>query len=122
MSKEKIKRLLKDAENRREEEKQERMQTKVVISTPYPKDSSEFANFMGSIGEMNRDNFFEYIIKVCDTCEECGAIDDTVELAEIPDNTIHSEFGEEGQYKHGVLTGKTKSLMLCNYCRRGYES
>lgn len=37
--------------------------TKIIIEIPYEIGTSEFDNLMDTLGEMNRDNFFEYTIK-----------------------------------------------------------
>jgi len=73
-----------------------KMKTKIIIETPFEEDTHHFQNLLGSLGEMNRDNFFQYRIKICKKCEECGAINDTVTPVDTP------------------LTHK--KIMLCDHC------
>lgn len=44
--------------------KKPKIKTKVIIGIPYEIGTVEYANFMSTIGEMNRDNFYEYTIEV----------------------------------------------------------
>lgn len=44
--------------------KKETIKTLVTIGIPYEIGSSEYENFMDSIGEMNRDNFYQYTVEV----------------------------------------------------------
>jgi RNase P subunit RPR2 len=55
------------------------MVVKVVISAPYEPGTEEYANFMDNIGKfVATSNEPEMKLHVCETCESCGAVNDTV--------------------------------------------
>lgn len=49
--------------------KKPKIVTKVTIGIPYEVGTTEYENFMDTIGEMNRDNSYEYTIEVCKLIE-----------------------------------------------------
>ena len=95
----KIERILRDQENIREQERQEGIKTKFVVSTPYPKNSNEYLNALHFLEAWCKTN--ELILKECEECEECGAVNDTVELTEVGNGMrylcdhCHAQFANE---------------------------
>ena len=72
------------------------IEAKFVIAIPNKVGTSEFENCVDMLGEIKRDNP-DYVITICDECEECGAINDTVQEVEIEGYTNPTAF-------------------LCDYC------
>jgi len=52
---------------------------RVSITAPYEKGTSEYQNFLDNVGEFVKTGFDPEIkLHICEQCEDCGAINDTV--------------------------------------------
>lgn len=103
------------------DEARKNVTAKIVIGVPYNVGDTEFENLIASLGDMNRDNFFQYTVDVCKECENCGAVNDTVRLSEIQKGAL------TGASKSKKAREKTEKVLLCDWCVRdlianGYNS
>jgi hypothetical protein len=76
---------------------------KFSITIPDEEGTTEFGNFIEMLGEIKRDNP-DYVITMCEVCDNCGVINDTVAEKEVTD-----------------IDGLVAKKKLCDYCERGYE-
>ena len=77
----------------------EEIKSKIVVLLPHERGTPEFENAMETLKEWSADNYNTYKFIICETCEICGAMNETVIETKLPDGKKY----------------------LCDYCLRGLE-
>ena len=77
----------------------EPMKSGFFIGIPFEKGTTEYENFKTMLLEIAHQNHDAYLVEECLQCEECGAINRTVDVT--------------------MVVGELRAL--CDYCVREYE-